>query len=60
MDFVSPESLRECIRLSEEVRLLPEHHHAKEDKLEVCQPLQKVSFGTDRPLHLINGSFFFV
>ena len=36
MDFVSPENLRECIRLTEEVRLLPSHHHAKEDKLEVC------------------------
>ena len=38
MDFVSPENLRECVRLSEEVRLLPEHHHAKEDKLEVYCP----------------------
>ncbi|XP_028065303.1 uncharacterized protein LOC114268347 [Camellia sinensis] len=35
LDFVSPENLSECIRLSEEVRLLPENHRAKEDKLEV-------------------------
>ncbi|KAI7993896.1 Lysine-specific demethylase JMJ25 [Camellia lanceoleosa] len=35
LDFVSPENLSECIRLTEEVRLLPENHRAKEDKLEV-------------------------
>ncbi|KAL7163015.1 hypothetical protein ACSBR2_039170 [Camellia fascicularis] len=35
LDFVSPENLSECIRLTEEVHLLPENHRAKEDKLEV-------------------------
>ncbi|KAE9452472.1 hypothetical protein C3L33_15629, partial [Rhododendron williamsianum] len=34
-DFVSPENVNECIRLTEEFRLLPENHRAKEDKLEV-------------------------
>ncbi|XP_050215447.1 lysine-specific demethylase JMJ25-like [Mercurialis annua] len=35
MDFVSPENVGECIRLTEEFRLLPQNHLAKEDKLEV-------------------------
>ena len=34
-DFVSPENVEECIRLTEEFRLLPKKHRAKEDKLEV-------------------------
>ncbi|CAM8887893.1 unnamed protein product [Rhodiola kirilowii] len=35
LDFVSPENVNECIRLTEEFRLLPKDHRAKEDKLEV-------------------------
>ena len=35
MDFVSPENLQECLFLTEEFRLLPKMHRAKEDKLEV-------------------------
>lgn len=35
LDFVSPENIGECIRLTEEFRLLPLTHRAKEDKLEV-------------------------
>ncbi|KAI9157598.1 hypothetical protein LWI28_024926 [Acer negundo] len=35
LDFVSPENVGECIRLTEEFRLLPKDHRAKEDKLEV-------------------------
>ncbi|KAK9748015.1 hypothetical protein RND81_02G029800 [Saponaria officinalis] len=35
MDFVSPENVQECVRLTEEFRLLPLNHKAKEDKLEV-------------------------
>ncbi|KAK8928438.1 hypothetical protein KSP39_PZI017815 [Platanthera zijinensis] len=35
VDFVSPESILECIRLTEEFRLLPQLHRAREDKLEV-------------------------
>ncbi|KAL4305890.1 hypothetical protein AHAS_Ahas16G0123500 [Arachis hypogaea] len=34
LDFVSPENVGECLRLTEEFRLLPKHHRAKEDKLE--------------------------
>ncbi|KAK9145591.1 hypothetical protein Sjap_005494 [Stephania japonica] len=35
LDFVSPENVQECIRLTEEFRSLPKDHSAKEDKLEV-------------------------
>ena len=35
LDFVSPESIHECIRLADEFRALPRNHVAKEDKLEV-------------------------
>ncbi|OMO93641.1 hypothetical protein COLO4_16765 [Corchorus olitorius] len=35
LDFVSPENVQECIQLTEEFRLLPKSHRAKEDKLEV-------------------------
>ena len=35
LDFVSPENVGECIRLTEEFRVLPPNHRAKEDKLEV-------------------------
>ncbi|AQK61168.1 Putative jumonji-like transcription factor family protein [Zea mays] len=35
LDFVSPENVRECIRLTEGFRLLPKWHKVNEDKLEV-------------------------
>ncbi|XP_068644224.1 lysine-specific demethylase JMJ27-like isoform X2 [Aristolochia californica] len=35
LDFVSPDNVQECVRLTEEFRLLPENHRAREDKLEV-------------------------
>ncbi|XP_030470114.1 lysine-specific demethylase JMJ26-like [Syzygium oleosum] len=35
LDFVSAENVSECIRLTEEFRLLPKNHRAKEDKLEI-------------------------
>ncbi|KAM7518029.1 hypothetical protein LguiB_016991 [Lonicera macranthoides] len=34
LDFVSPESIHDCIRLADEFRALPRNHVAKEDKLE--------------------------
>lgn len=37
MDFVSPENVQECVRLTNEFRLLPMDHRAREDKLEVCR-----------------------
>ncbi|XWS63294.1 hypothetical protein CRYUN_Cryun06bG0083000 [Craigia yunnanensis] len=35
LDFVSPENVGECVRLTEEFSALPHDHRAKEDKLEV-------------------------
>jgi len=35
LEFVSPENVAECIQLIDEVRLLPEDHPAKVEKLEV-------------------------
>ncbi|CAL0308626.1 unnamed protein product [Lupinus luteus] len=35
LDFVSPENVEECVRLTEEFRLLPKNHRSKEDKLEI-------------------------
>jgi len=37
LDFVSPENVGECFRLTEEFRTLPINHKSTEDKLEVCQ-----------------------
>ncbi|XP_063938596.1 lysine-specific demethylase JMJ29 isoform X2 [Daucus carota subsp. sativus] len=35
MDFVSPENVYECLRITNEFRKLPRGHKAKEDKLEI-------------------------
>ncbi|XP_075664890.1 lysine-specific demethylase JMJ29-like [Castanea sativa] len=35
VDFVSPENVHECLRLTEEFRQLPINHKAREDKLEI-------------------------
>ncbi|KAK6137718.1 hypothetical protein DH2020_028553 [Rehmannia glutinosa] len=35
LDFVSPENVGLCFQLTEEFRVLPKNHRAKEDKLEV-------------------------
>ncbi|KAK6157984.1 hypothetical protein DH2020_005298 [Rehmannia glutinosa] len=35
LDFVSPENVGSCFQLTEEFRVLPKNHRAKEDKLEV-------------------------
>ncbi|RWW22402.1 hypothetical protein GW17_00013404 [Ensete ventricosum] len=43
LDFVSPENIRECICLSEEIHTLPDEHGAKEDKLEVCLHVKKMA-----------------
>ncbi|KAK4259047.1 hypothetical protein QN277_005422 [Acacia crassicarpa] len=34
-DFVSPENLDECLRLTNQFRQLPKNHRAREDKLEI-------------------------
>ncbi|KAF8107139.1 hypothetical protein N665_0126s0057 [Sinapis alba] len=35
LDFVSPESVEECLRLTQEFRRLPKDHRSNEDKLEL-------------------------
>jgi lysine-specific demethylase 3 len=35
LEFMSPESVAECIQLTDEIHLLPEDHKAEVDKLEV-------------------------
>ncbi|CAH2069278.1 unnamed protein product [Thlaspi arvense] len=35
LDFVAPESLEECLRLTQEFRGLPKNHRSNEDKLEL-------------------------
>lgn len=35
LDFVCPENVKECLDLTNEFRLLPVDHRAREDKLEV-------------------------
>lgn len=35
LDFVSPENIQECMRLTQEFRLLPKSHRSKQDILEV-------------------------
>lgn len=37
VDFVSPENIGECLRLTEEFRKLPKFHRVREDKLEVTK-----------------------
>ena len=58
IDFVSPENLGECLKLTEEFRLLPLGHRAKEDKLGVGAMLScKLSAGQVRG-RLMHGLFF--
>ncbi|XP_013750220.1 lysine-specific demethylase JMJ25-like isoform X3 [Brassica napus] len=45
VDFVSPENIHECLRLTEEFRQLPKNHKAREDKLEALK------MGLERPNH---------
>ncbi|KAK9151619.1 hypothetical protein Syun_009928 [Stephania yunnanensis] len=35
LDFVSPQNIKECLRLTNEFRQLPKEHCAREDKLEI-------------------------
>ncbi|XVE51067.1 hypothetical protein DITRI_Ditri02bG0008800 [Diplodiscus trichospermus] len=45
VDFVSPENIKECLRLTEEFRQLPKNHRAREDKLEIKK---MIIYGVDR------------
>ncbi|KAJ0693155.1 putative transcription factor C2H2 family [Helianthus annuus] len=39
LNFISPESLGECIRLQEELRILPNNHRAKQQRLDIGKML---------------------
>ncbi|MCL7022328.1 hypothetical protein MKW94_018094 [Papaver nudicaule] len=54
IDFVSPESIQECMRLSEELRFLPQKHIAKKDKIEVKK---MVLCAVDRALNYLERHF---
>ncbi|XVF26086.1 hypothetical protein REPUB_Repub13aG0269700 [Reevesia pubescens] len=45
VDFVSPENIKECLRLTEEFRQLPKNHRAREDKLEIKK---MIIYGVER------------
>ena len=38
-DFVSPENMNSCFKMTQEFRHLSDTHSNHEDKLQVCQPL---------------------
>ncbi|EOY28779.1 Transcription factor jumonji domain-containing protein, putative isoform 1 [Theobroma cacao] len=47
VDFVSPENIKECLRLTEEFRQLPKNHRAREDKLEIKK---MIIYGVERAI----------
>ena len=61
VDFVSPENIKECLRLTEEFRQLPMNHRAREDKLEVTSFLKHIlhGFHFDNLASMSNVAFFF-
>ncbi|KAL4388851.1 hypothetical protein GQ457_09G001230 [Hibiscus cannabinus] len=48
VDFVSPENIKECLRLTEEFRQLPKNHRAREDKLEIKK---MIIYGVERAVN---------
>ncbi|XP_033148732.1 lysine-specific demethylase JMJ25 isoform X4 [Brassica rapa] len=54
LDFVSPENISECFRLTKEYRLLPPNHHSKEDKLQIKN---MVIFAIDKALEDLNPNY---
>ncbi|KAI5064041.1 hypothetical protein GOP47_0020711, partial [Adiantum capillus-veneris] len=57
LDFVSPENVDQCVRLTEEYRLLPKEHRAKEDKLEIKKMvLHAASSAINELKHLLKKS----
>jgi hypothetical protein len=63
LDFVSPEHIGECFRLTEECRKLPINHKSAEDKFEVSQTtfyLLDSTFPIYRGYTTLNFSSMFV
>lgn len=61
VDFVSPENVQECLRLTKEFRLLPKNHRAREDKLEVIPFFKDLLYISDIffiCIYYPNPSFF--
>jgi hypothetical protein len=61
LDFVSPENVQECVRLTDEFRQLPMDHWAKEDKLEVKKMVlyaaeEAVKYLGDIPIQLMENT----
>ncbi|KAI3458003.1 hypothetical protein Pfo_014666 [Paulownia fortunei] len=55
VDFVSPDNVQECIRLTQEFRLLPQFHRSKQDILEVKKlAVYAASAATDEARTLIS------
>ncbi|WZY96128.1 hypothetical protein YC2023_068457 [Brassica napus] len=54
LDFVSPENISECFRLTKEYRLLPPNHHSKEDKLQIKN---MVIFAIDKALEDLHPNY---
>ncbi|KAJ0234069.1 Lysine-specific demethylase JMJ25 [Hirschfeldia incana] len=54
LDFVSPENISECFRLTKEYRLLPPNHHSKEDKLQIKN---MVVFAIDKALRDLDPNY---
>ncbi|XP_059662576.1 lysine-specific demethylase JMJ26-like [Cornus florida] len=54
VDFVSPENVRECMKLTEEFRRLPKDHKAREDKLEIKK---MIIHAIDKAVTEIEGSY---
>ncbi|KAF3606433.1 hypothetical protein DY000_02051199 [Brassica cretica] len=54
LDFVSPENISECFRLTKEYRLLPPNHHSKEDKLQIKN---MVIFAIDKALEDLDPNY---
>ncbi|KAK7292430.1 hypothetical protein RIF29_08210 [Crotalaria pallida] len=52
VDFVSPENVHECLRLTNEFRQLPKNHKAREDKLEIKK---MIVYAVDQALKDINA-----
>ncbi|XP_071707924.1 lysine-specific demethylase JMJ25-like [Rutidosis leptorrhynchoides] len=56
VDFISPENIGECIRLTEDYRVLPQKHSAKDDKLEVKKMALHAVDAAIKDLMKLNGT----
>ncbi|KAK7262130.1 hypothetical protein RJT34_29691 [Clitoria ternatea] len=57
VDFVSPENVCECLRLTNEFRQLPKNHKAREDKLEIKK---MIVYAIDQAVKELNALLTFL